>query len=185
MIYDAVIIGGGVVGTAIAWQLARYDISILLVERESDFCEGTSKANSGIVHSGYDPIPGSLKAKMNIRGNQMIRELRDVLDYDFVQNGAMVLAFSKDELVQLETLRRQGIENGVPGIEVLDRDEILRREPNLSKDVLSALFFPTSGIICPFSLTYAFWEGISSSSRHQRELSRHVRLSMPRVFMPI
>ena len=168
MIYDAVIIGGGVVGTAIAWQLARYDISILLVERESDFCEGTSKANSGIVHSGYDPIPGSLKAKMNIRGNQMIRELRDVLDYDFVQNGAMVLAFSKDELVQLETLRRQGIENGVPGIEVLDRDEILRREPNLSKDVLSALFFPTSGIICPFSLTYAFWENAHANNADAR-----------------
>ena len=163
MTYDVVIIGGGVTGTAIAWQLSRYDISILLVDRCSDFCEGTSKANSGIVHAGYDPVPGTLKARLNIRGNSMIRGLKDALGYDFVQNGAMVVAFSEDELPQLEALRKQGVANGVPGIEVLSKDEILRREPNLSTEAVSALFFPTSGIICPFSLTYAFWENAQAN----------------------
>ena len=110
------------------------------------------------MHAGYDPVPGTLKAKLNIRGNAMIRELRDVLDYDFVQNGAMVVAFSAEEAKQLDILKAQGIENGVPGIEELSHDEILRREPNLNKDAKAALFFPTSGVICPFSLTYAFWE---------------------------
>ncbi len=158
MDYDAVIIGGGVTGTAIAWYLSRYDCSVLLLEKESDLCEGTSKANSGIVHAGYDPVPGSLKAGLNVRGNEMIRKLHHVLAFDFIQNGAMVVAFSEEEAASIDNLYRQGLANGVPDMAILDHDEILRREPNLNKKAVKALYLGTSGIICPFSLVYAFAE---------------------------
>ncbi len=158
MDYDVIIIGGGVTGTASAWYLARYDLRVLLLEKGSDFCEGTSKANSGIVHAGYDPLPHTLKAQLNVRGNALIRELHDMLGLDFVQNGAMVVAFNEKEVKELEHLRAQGIYNGVTGQEILTHDEVLRREPNLSHDIAAALYLPTSGIICPFSLNYAFAE---------------------------
>ena len=156
--YDAVIIGGGCVGTAIAWYLSRYDIRICLVEKESDISEGTTKANSGIVHAGYDPLPGSLKATLNVRGNSLIHQLAQQLSLDFRPNGALVIAFSAEEVRTLEGLLERGRRNGVPGISILSRSEVLSREPNLSPGVQAALFLPTSGIICPFSLAYAFAE---------------------------
>ena len=158
MDYDVIVIGGGVTGTAIAWYLARYDIKVLLLEKEYELCEGASKANSGIAHSGYDPEPGTLKASLNVRGSRMLHSLASLLDLDYMQNGAMVLAFSDSDLKKLEKLKERGSANGVSYSEMLSKDEVLRRERNVSKDVKAALFFPTSAIICPFSLVYAFAE---------------------------
>ena len=104
IMYDVIIIGGGVTGCAAAAELAKYQLDICVIEKESDVCEGTSKANSAIVHAGFDAEPGTLKAKLNVRGNAMIRELYKKLDFAFRQNGAMVLCFDETQLSDLEKL---------------------------------------------------------------------------------
>ena len=109
--YDVIVIGAGVSGSAIARELSRYDIKICVIEKESDVCEGTSKANSGIVHAGYDAKPGSMKARMNVRGSKLIKELSEKLDFPFRQNGSMVLAFSEEDRPKLEELLERGSVN--------------------------------------------------------------------------
>lgn len=156
--YDVIIIGGGVTGCAAAAELAKYQLDVCLVEKESDVCEGTSKANSAIVHAGFDAEPDTLKAKLNVRGNAMIAELSDKLDFAFKNNGAMVLCFEEDRLTDLKKLREKGEKNGVAGLEILSGDEARAREPRLSKEVKYALYAPTSGIVCPFEMTLAFAE---------------------------
>ena len=156
--YDVIIIGGGVTGCAAAAELAKYQLDVCLVEKESDVCEGTSKANSAIVHAGFDAEPDTLKAKLNVRGNAMIAELSDKLDFAFKNNGAMVLCFEEDRLTDLKKLRERGEKNGVAGLEILSGDEARAREPRLSKEVKYALYAPTSGIVCPFEMTLAFAE---------------------------
>ena len=156
--YDVIIIGGGVTGCAAAAELAKYQLDVCLVEKESDVCEGTSKANSAIVHAGFDAEPDTLKAKLNVRGNAMIAELSDKLDFAFKNNGAMVLCFEEERLTDLKKLREKGEKNGVAGLEILSGDEARAREPRLSKEVKYALYAPTSGIVCPFEMTLAFAE---------------------------
>lgn len=156
--YDVIIIGGGVTGCAAAAELAKYQLDVCLVEKESDVCEGTSKANSAIVHAGFDAEPDTLKAKLNVRGNAMIAELSNKLDFAFKNNGAMVLCFDEDRLTDLKKLREKGEKNGVAGLEILSGDEARAREPRLSKEVKYALYAPTSGIVCPFEMTLAFAE---------------------------
>lgn len=156
--YDVIIIGGGVTGCAAAAELAKYQLDVCLVEKESDVCEGTSKANSAIVHAGFDAEPDTLKAKLNVRGNAMIAELSDKLDFAFKNNGAMVLCFEEERLTDLKNLREKGEKNGVAGLEILSGDEARAREPRLSKEVKYALYAPTSGIVCPFEMTLAFAE---------------------------
>ena len=156
--YDVIIIGGGVTGCAAAAELAKYQLDVCLVEKESDVCEGTSKANSAIVHAGFDAEPDTLKAKLNVRGNAMIAELSNKLDFAFKNNGAMVLCFEEDRLTDLKKLREKGEKNGVAGLEILSGDEARAREPRLSKEVKYALYAPTSGIVCPFEMTLAFAE---------------------------
>ena len=156
--YDVIVIGGGVTGCAAAAELAKYQLSVCLVEKESDVCEGTSKANSAIVHAGFDAEPGTLKAELNVRGNEMIRELYKKLDFAFRQNGAFVLCFDEAQLPELEKLKEKGISNGVEGVEIISGDEAREREPKLSADVKYALYAPTSGIVCPFEMTLAFAE---------------------------
>jgi len=158
MMYDVIIIGGGVTGCAAAAELAKYQLDVCLVEKESDVCEGTSKANSAIVHAGFDAEPDTLKAKLNVRGNAMIAELSDKLDFAFKNNGAMVLCFEEERLTDLKNLREKGEKNGVAGLEILSGDEARAREPRLSKEVKYALYAPTSGIVCPFEMTLAFAE---------------------------
>ncbi|MBR0528764.1 MAG: NAD(P)/FAD-dependent oxidoreductase [Ruminococcus sp.] len=158
MMYDVIIIGGGVTGCAAAAELAKYQLDVCLVEKESDVCEGTSKANSAIVHAGFDAEPDTLKAKLNVRGNAMIAELSNKLDFAFKNNGAMVLCFEEDRLTDLKKLREKGEKNGVAGLEILSGDEARAREPRLSKEVKYALYAPTSGIVCPFEMTLAFAE---------------------------
>lgn len=157
MVYDCIIIGGGVTGAAIARFLSRYELNALLLEKNSDLCTGTSKANSGIVHAGYDPLPGTLKAKLNVRGNELIRELAPELDIDLVNNGALVLSFDKND-EGIQSLYERGKANGVPDMRILHGSEIQTAEPNVSAAAEYALYLPTSCIVCPFSLTLALAE---------------------------
>jgi len=156
--YDVVIIGGGVIGCAVARELSRYALDILVVERESDVCEGTSKANSGIVHAGFDAEPGSLKALLNVRGSKMMERIAAELDVPYRNTGAMVLGFYEEDVPVLEDLMNKGKANGVEGLEILTRNEALRLEPDLSDEVYAVLYAPTSAIVCPFELTLGFAE---------------------------
>ncbi|MBQ3292110.1 MAG: NAD(P)/FAD-dependent oxidoreductase [Mogibacterium sp.] len=156
--YDIVIIGAGVIGCSVARALSRYDLSVLCIDRESDVCEGTSKANSAIIHAGFDAKPGSLKALLNVRGNQMMDQIAEELDVPFKRIGAMVLCFCEEDISVLKDLMDKGEKNGVEGIRLLSREEALELEPGLGDEVYAALHVPSSGIVCPFELTLAFAE---------------------------
>ncbi len=160
---DVIIIGGGVVGCSIARFLSQYDLKLALLEKTEDVCSGTSKANSGIVHSGYDPEPGTNKAKFNIRGAELIRELAPVLDIDFTQNGSLIICDDENRLDELKVLFDRGVKNGVEGMKILNKEEVHALEPNLSDDVVGALHCPTGGIVCPFSLTIAMAENAADN----------------------
>ena len=161
--YDVVIIGGGVVGCAIAREMAKQDRKIALIERAADVCEGSSKANSGIIHAGYDAMPGTLKAKLNVRGNQMMETLATELDIPFKRNGSFVLSFEEEGRSGLQALYDRGLQNGVKDLKILSGDEVRALEPNVSSEVKGALFAPTAGIVCPFGMTYAFAENAAEN----------------------
>lgn len=156
--YDVMIIGGGVSGSACARELSRYQARICVLEKEEDVCCGTSKANSGIVHAGFDAAPGSLMAKLNVLGNEKMEQLSGELDFPFQRNGSLVICRDKEDMHKLEKLYEQGIANGVKGLRILSRKEVLAMEPNIVEDVYAALYAPTGGIVCPFSLNIALAE---------------------------
>ena len=158
MDYDAVVIGGGVIGSAIIRYLSLYKTKVLLVEKEEDISSGTTKANSGIVHAGYDPAPGTLKAKLNVKGARMIREESKRLHFDYKTNGAMVVSFSTDDDYKLDELYKRGLENGVEDMEIISGEEARKIEPLLSLDITKCLYLKSSGIVCPFTLTEALAE---------------------------
>ena len=137
--YDVVIIGAGVIGCAIAREISRYEADVCVVERCSDVCEGTSKANSAIVHAGFDAPAGSLKARMNVAGNEKMETLCRELDVPFRRNGSLVVCMQKERLPELEVLYRRGQENGVKGLRILSRKEVQELEPGLSEKVQGAL----------------------------------------------
>ena len=172
--YDVVIIGAGVTGAAVAWKLAEYDIKTCALEKCSDVCEGTSKANSAIIHAGYDAEPGSLKAKLNVRGNEMMDELCENLDIPFKRIGSLVVCIYKDALPGLKELCERGEKNGVKGLKLLSREEALLTEPNLSDETQGALFAPSAGIICPFALNIAMAE-IASMNGAEFKLNTEVQ----------
>lgn len=155
---DVVIIGAGVVGCSIARELSRYDLQIQVLERASDVCEGTSKANSGIVHAGFDAHPGTLKAKMNVAGNEKMEALSRELDFPFKRNGSLVLCFAEKDRNKLEKLLEQGIANGVKELRIIEKEELQEMEPDISREAVAALYAPTGGIVCPFGLTIAMAE---------------------------
>ncbi len=156
--YDVAIIGAGVIGSAIARELSRYQANICVIEREEDVCNGTSKANSAIIHAGFDAKPGSLKAKLNVRGNEMMDTLSKELDIPFKRNGSLVVCTKDQDRSGLDDLLEKAKLNGVPGCKILEREELIKMEPNLSDDVTCALYAPTGGIVCPFHMTMAFAE---------------------------
>lgn len=161
--YNVIIIGGGVVGCAIARELSKQDRKIALLERASDVCEGTSKANSGIIHAGYDAMPGTLKAKLNVHGNRMMETLAKELDIPFKQNGSFVLMFEEEGRTELQKLYDRGIQNGVQNLRILSGEEVRQLEPNISEEVKAALYAPTAGIVCPFGMTYALAENAAEN----------------------
>ena len=156
--YDVIIIGGGVAGCAVARELARYRARIALLERAEDVCSGASKANSGIVHAGFDAAPGTAKARFNLLGNRQMGALARELDFEFARCGSLVLCLDEADRPRLEALAVRGRQNGVPGLEILPGDEVRRREPMVSERCVAALWAPTGGIVCPFGLTIALAE---------------------------
>ena len=156
--YDVIIIGAGVSGAAAARELSRYRLKICVLEREEDVCCGTSKANSGIAHSGYDAEPGSLMAELNVKGSNMMGQLSKELDFPFKQTGSLTVCTTENGIAMLHKLCERGLKNGVEGLRILDREEALAMEPNLSDQVLAALYAPTAGIVCPFELNIAMAE---------------------------
>lgn len=163
MKYDVIIIGAGVTGSAIARELSRYRLKVAVLEKEEDVCCGTSKANSGIAHAGFDAESGSLMAKLNVEGNQMMPELSKELDFPFWQNGSLVLCFAQEDRPKLTKLYNRGVENGVKGLRILEKEEVKAMEPNVSDEVVAALYAPTAGIVCPFGLTIALAENACSN----------------------
>ena len=156
--YDVLIIGAGVSGSAVAREVSRYNVSACVLEKCEDVCEGTSKANSAIVHAGFDAEEGSLMAKLNVEGNEMMDQLSKDLDIPFKRNGSLVVCVHEEEIDGLKTLYDRGVKNGVKGLKIISREEALEMEPNLSDDVVGALYAPTGGIVCPFELNIAMAE---------------------------
>lgn len=159
--YDAAIIGGGVVGCAVARELSRYDLRICLIEKEKEIGSGIPRAGSAVVHAGFDAVPGTLKARLNVLGNKMMDQLAEELDFDFIRNGAIVLCFDDSDVIRLLELHDRGKMNGVPGLKLLDRKKLGRREPNITKKSPYGLYAPTGGIVCPLEMTAALAESAS------------------------
>ena len=141
-----------------ARELSRYKLNVCVLEREEDVCCGTSKANSGIVHAGFDAANGSLMAKLNVRGNQMMEQLSKDLDFAFKKNGSLVVCLSEDDMPKLQELYDRGVANGVKKLSILNRSQLKELEPNISDEAYAALYAPTAGIVCPFNLNIALAE---------------------------
>ncbi len=153
---DVIIIGAGAVGAFIARSLSRYQVSVLTLEKENDVCDATSMANSAIAHSGYDPLPGTNKAKFNVAGNRMMRQVCEELDVPYSECGTLTVAIYDEQIPLLYELQKRGEENGVPS-RILSSNEVKAMEPNINPDVKGALLCPTGGIVNPFLLvTHAF-----------------------------
>lgn len=156
--FDVVVIGAGVSGCSIARELSRFDASVCVLEKEEDVCCGTSKANSAIVHAGFDPQTGSLMAELNLKGNLMMEGLAKDLDIPFIKNGSLVVCTDESMRKGLEDLLERGKKNGVKDLRIIERDELAKLEPNISDSAVAALYAPTGGIICPFTLNIALAE---------------------------
>lgn len=156
--YDVIIIGAGVSGAATARELSRYKVKACVIEKEEDVCCGTSKANSAIVHAGYDAAEGSLMAKLNVRGNQMMEQLSKDLDFPFKKNGSLVVCLHEEDMPNLQALYNRGVANGVKELRILNCKELKEMEPNISDQAYAALYAPTAGIVCPFNLNIAMAE---------------------------
>ena len=155
MTYDVAIVGAGVVGGLIARELSRFQIKVALLEKYNDVAMGTTKANSSIVHGGFDAQNGTLKAKLNVEGTAMMPEVCEKLSVPFKKNGSVVVAFSEKEMEHIKILYERGIKNGVPELSIIDRDELRRIEPNISDEAVGALLSKSAGIVCPYELTIA------------------------------
>lgn len=174
--YDAVVIGGGVIGCAIARELSRWQLNLCVLEKNEDVCTGTSKANSAIVHAGFDAAPGTLKAKFNVLGSQMMEELSSKLDFSYRGCGALVICFT-DGLSKLNELYQRGLANGVKELRIIEWDELHTMEPGVSSEAIAALYAPTSGIVCPFGLTIALAENAFANGAEFRFNTQVEKLS--------
>lgn len=161
--YDVVIIGAGVIGAAIARELSKYKLSICVIEKENDVATGSSSANSGIVHAGFDAKPGTLMGKLNVSGNYMFDMLSTELGFRFRRNGSLVLAFTKEQRLVLDELMDRGNSNGVPGLEIVPGKYVKEIEPLVNDNVIAALYAPTGGIVCPYDMTIALAENAAKN----------------------
>ena len=153
--YDVTIIGCGVIGASLAYTLSRYQLRVLVLEKENDVAMGTTKANSAVVHAGYDPAHGTLMAKLNVRGSAMMEELCRKLSVKYKRTGSFVLAFDEAQRAHLEKMLENGNKNGVPGLQLLSGEEAREKEPGLPENVCAALYAPSAAIIDPWGLCIA------------------------------
>ena len=158
IVYDVAIIGAGITGCAAAFELSRTTARVALLDRDSDVAAGATRANSGIVHAGYDPLPGTRMARCNVEGNALLHQYAGELNLPFRPTGSLVLALSQEELSTLRTLYARGLQNGVPGLRLLSAEEARAREPALTPEVRGALYAPTAGVIGPWETALAFAE---------------------------
>ena len=156
--YDVLIIGCGVIGASCAYTLAKYRLNVAVLEKSSDVANGTTKANSAIVHAGYDPHPGTRMARLNVEGNRMTEELCKKLDVPYKKIGSHVLAFNEKEVETLRELYDRGTKNGVPGMKIITGDEARAMEPHLADTVVASLWAPSAGIVSPWELALAMME---------------------------
>lgn len=161
--YDIAVIGGGIIGTSIIRELSKYNLKTILIEKSSDISNGTTKANSAIIHGGYDAKEGTLMAKFNTLGNPMFEKLCKDLDVHFKKIGSLVVAFSEDEKVVLKELYDRGIKNGIPDMEIIDQKRLRELEPNISEEGVGALLSKTAGIVDPWGLAIALAENAATN----------------------
>ncbi|MBQ0109726.1 MAG: NAD(P)/FAD-dependent oxidoreductase, partial [Clostridiales bacterium] len=161
--YDVTVIGGGVTGAAIAMYLSKYNVKCCVLEKENDIAMGTTKANSGIVHAGYDPEPETLMAKLNVRGCELIEDICKDYGVPYRKCGSMVIAFDANDEEHIRKLYERGLENGVRGMELLSGEELLKREPNLNDTVKGALWAPSAGVVNPWRLCLAMAEAAAEN----------------------
>ncbi|WP_074351496.1 NAD(P)/FAD-dependent oxidoreductase [Proteiniborus sp. DW1] len=156
--YDVTIIGAGIIGAFIARELSRYELKIALLDKENDVSNGASKANSAIIHAGYDAKPGTNMAKFNSLGNPMFDKICEELDVEFERIGSFVVGFDDDDMETIKDLYKRGIENNIKGLEIIDGNKVREMEPNLNDTIKGALYAPTCGILSPWELTIALAE---------------------------
>lgn len=174
MKYDVVVIGAGVVGSLITRELSKYNIKIALLERCNDCAMGATKANSAIVHAGFDAVPGTLKAELNVRGVELMKKTCKELNVPLKNNGALVVAFSEDEMPHLKELLERGVKNGVPELRIVGQDELRQLESNIGETAVGALVAPTSSIVCPYELTIA---GVENAVTNGAEFIRNCEVT--------
>lgn len=156
--FDVAIIGAGIAGSAVARQLSRYDLKIVVLEKGVEVCQGTTKANSAIVHGGFDAKEGTLKAKLNVLGCKMYPSICKELSVEYKNNGSLVLAFNENDMKHIHELYERGLKNGAKDIEIINGEKVKEIEPNINDDVVGALWCKSSGIVCPFNLNIALME---------------------------
>ncbi|MBR7164804.1 MAG: NAD(P)/FAD-dependent oxidoreductase, partial [Clostridia bacterium] len=171
--YDVAIIGGGVIGALTARTLSQYRLKICILEKENDVACGTTKANSAIVHAGFDAKEGSLKAKLNVEGSRMMPKICKELGVKYKNNGALVLGYDKEDREHLEALLQRGRQNGVEKLYIAEKEELKAMEPNLAEEVTCALVAPTSAIVCPYELTVA---AVGNAMDNGAELIRNFKV---------
>ena len=158
MMYEVAIIGCGIIGAATAYELSRYDLKVVALEAANDVANGTTKANSAILHAGYDPEPGTKMARLNVEGVKLAKELCEKLAVERKQIGSFVLAFNEDEMKTVQELYDRGNQNGVPDMKVLTGDEVRAMEPAISGEVVGALYAPSAAIVSPWEFCIALAE---------------------------
>ncbi len=158
MKYDVAVIGAGITGSCIARYLSQFKLSVCIIEKENDVSCGTSKANSGIIHAGYDPESGTLMAKLNVRGNELYSTLAKEVHFTFKRTGSHVIAFNEEERKIVQVLYERGVKNGVKELRIIDGTELRSMEKFVSKDALCSLYAPEAGIISPYEATWAIAE---------------------------
>ena len=156
--YDIIVVGCGVVGAAVAYELSKYELSVGIIEKENDLATGATRANSAIIHAGFDPMPGSLMAKLNVRGSELTEEIAKKLAVPYERTGALVIALSEEDLSTLGELFERGRANGVRDLKILSPEEVRLMEPGIAPGVLGALYAPTSAIISPWEYCLALAE---------------------------
>ncbi len=153
--YDVVIIGAGIVGTMTARELSKYNLKVCVLEKENDVAMGSTKANSAIIHAGFDATPGSLKAILNVKGSQMMEQITKELGVKYINNGSLVIGFDENDRKTLNELLNRGVKNGVKNLRIIEKEELNIIEPNISENVICALYAPTGSIVCPYELAIA------------------------------